>query len=87
MSVRFGLDEVNGVVIGGYSKRVALFSPNGGKHGVEWIGEEDDAAAWGKAKRAECMARICGDGKPVSAHPDLCRASFGEGDWEVRVYD
>jgi len=83
----YNLDRVNGVVIGEYSRRVALISPKGRVQCEGHIYCSADPKEWAKEKKAELLSRICGDGKPLSAHPHLVESCYGAGEWEVRIWD
>ena len=87
MNRRFNIEAVQGEIIGDFTRKVALFAPNGNKQREATIGTSDDAAIWAKEEKARLLAQPCGDGKPLSAHTHLVATIYGNGQWEVRIYD
>lgn len=67
----FTLDRVNGIIIGEYSVRVALVSPNGNVQRETHIGIHDNPKDWGIAEKSSLLSVKCGDGKPLSHYADL----------------
>lgn len=81
-------EQVNGTIIGGdWYRRVALVAPNGRIQRQETIDNDVAPSEWGKAEKAKLLSQECGDGKPLSDHPSLVASIYGEGSWEVRIWD
>lgn len=83
----FGHDRTSGVIIGEQGYTVQLISPKGSVEAEDIIERPDTVKAWGERKKAQILSMPCGDGKPLSAHPNIIKSIYGDGDWTVREYD
>jgi len=81
------IDVVNGYVIGEFTRRIALVSPNGNVQKETDIPYEDDPVEWGEKVFADIMNQKCGDGKPLSYHKHVANVIYGSGQWTIRVYE
>jgi hypothetical protein len=84
---KFGIEIVNGTIIGEYTRRVALVAPNGNIQRQDHIGADDSPQEWAKEQKAKLLSQTCGDGKPLSYHQHLVESIYGKGEWEVRIWD
>ena len=81
------LDDVNGVIVGGFSRKVALIAPNGKLCIDGKIDAGDDPEEWGKNQLDEIKDQKCGDGKSLSFHKQIFEGIYGKGDFSMRIYD
>jgi len=86
--MKAGVDEwTRGMVIGEFTNRVELIAPNGNVQARAHIANADaNAAIWGSVERDRLLASKCGDGLPLSDHPDVAHEIYGQGEWDVRIY-
>jgi len=86
----YGIEEVNGIIIGEFTTRVELVSPSGKvqRQGhVPLIDADSHAQKWAKEEMDKIKNQMCGDGKPLSAHPDILESIYGKGQWSMRIYE
>jgi hypothetical protein len=87
MNQRAFTEEVNGTIIGDYSRRVALVAPNGNVQRQAHIGLDEDPKQWAKDQKSQLLSQPCGDGKPLSYHAHLVASIYGAGEWTVRIWN
>lgn len=81
------IDVVNGAIVSDPMSpiRVALVAPNGRVQHQAWTHETP--SEWAKTQKSKILAEKCGDGKPLSDHPSIVKSVYGEGSWDVRIWD
>ena len=84
---RWGFDDVNGEIIGGFTNRVSLVSPNGNVQRETTLNTDESPSEWGEKETNNIKNELCGNGQPLSNYPHLIDKIYGSGKWEVRIYD
>ena len=81
------IEDVNGFVIGQYTRKVCLVSPIGRIQKTGNIELNDNPVAWAENELNIIKSEKTGTGKPLSDYPDIFESIYGKGKWSIRIYD
>lgn len=80
-------EDVNGIVVGGFSCKVTLIDPKGRPEGSKIVPSNSDFKSIADSMKMEVLSKKLGDGKLLKDYPDLIRSLHGVGDWSLQIRD
>lgn len=80
-------DDVNGIIIGGFSCKVVLFDPNGCSQISKIVPADSDFKAIAEDMKEKVLDVRLGNGKRMKDCPSMINQLHGQGEWQLKMFN
>lgn len=78
-------EDVNGIVVGGFSCKVTLINPKGCPEGSRIVPADSDFKIIGASMKEEVLSIKLGNGQLLKDCPSCVKDLHGEGAWSLQI--